>query len=48
MNKQIWSTWDLIKTVVICLAIGFVIGVFVGYDIGFDTIPPKPFKPMIG
>ena len=46
-SKFIWTTGDLAKAVVYGLAIGFLIGAVVGYDIGHTPVV-KTYKPLIG
>jgi hypothetical protein len=45
--KYIWSNSDMAKAIACSLMIGFLIGVCVGYDLGFE---PKvvTFKPLMG
>lgn len=47
MNQQIWTNLDMIKTAIFSLAVGFFLGLVVGYQLGFDPVV-RTFKPLIG
>lgn len=47
MSEQIWTNLDMIKTSVFAAAIGFFLGLVIGYQLGFEPVV-KTFKPLIG
>jgi ABC-type nitrate/sulfonate/bicarbonate transport system permease component len=47
MTDQIWTNLDLIKVSVASAAIGFFLGLVIGYQLGFEPVV-NTFKPLIG
>lgn len=47
MSEQIWTNLDMVKTAVFAAAIGFFLGLVIGYQLGFEPVV-STLKPLIG
>lgn len=47
MKKAIWYDSDMVKVAFYSVAVGFIVGIVVGYELGVQPIV-NTFRPLIG